>query len=158
MCSESQLLYKPYTKEEIHMKKLGLFFIAFLLITGILSDRSLAQAYTQWHLPKGAKIRLGKGWIRDISFSPDGAQFAVATMIGIWIYDAHTGTEIALLNKEPRRIRALTFSQSGEMLASCDATGEVQVWNTVTGKPPLTLQWTERIAPGVQKSRTLSLP
>ena len=136
------------------MKKLGLFSIAFLLITGILSDRSLAQAYTQWHLPEGAKIRLGKGWIRDISFSPDGAQFAVATMIGIWIYDAHTGTEIALLNKEPRRIRALprriralTFSQNGEMLASCDANGEIQVWNTVTGKPPLTLQWTEWIAP-----------
>lgn len=136
MCSESHLLYQPYTKEEIQMKKIGLLFIVPLLIIGLLSNRSLAQAYTQWQLPEGAKIRLGKGWIRDISFSPDGAQFAVATMIGIWIYDAHTGTEIALLNKEPRRIRTLTFSQNGEMLASCDANGEVQVWNTVTGKPP----------------------
>ena len=130
------------------MKKIGLFSIALLLIMGFLVNGSPAQDYTQWHLPEGAKMRLGKGWIRDISFSPDGSQFAVATMIGIWIYDAHTGTEIALLNQEPRRIRALTFSQDSKMLANCDANGEVRLWNTVTGEPPLILQGTEKVAPG----------
>ncbi|RKU15309.1 hypothetical protein C6503_13805 [Candidatus Poribacteria bacterium] len=129
------------------MKKIGLFYIAILLIAIFWLNSSLAQDYTQWHLPEGAKIRLGKGWIRDISFSPDGAQFAVATTIGIWIYDAHTGKEIAFLNEEPRSIQALTFSQEGKMLASCDTYGEVLLWNTVTGEPPLTLLRSEKIVP-----------
>ena len=129
------------------MKKIGIF-IVILLIVGFLSSGSFAQDYTQWNLPEGAKMRLGKGWIRDISFSPDGSQFAVATIIGIWIYDAHTGREITLLNEEPRSIRALTYSQDGKMLASCDANGEVQLWNTVTGEPPRILPGSEKIAPG----------
>ena len=129
------------------MKKIGLCFIVLLSMIGLFSDGSLAQDYTQWHLPEGAKIRLGKGWIRDIAFSPDGAQFAVATTIGIWIYDAHTGTEIALLNEAPRSIQALAFSQEGKMLASCDTYGEVLLWNTVTGEPPLTLLPSEKIVP-----------
>lgn len=130
------------------MKKIRRFSIALLLIVGFLPNGSLAQDYTQWNLPEGAKMRLGKGWMRDIAFSPDGSQFAVATMIGIWIYDAQTGREIALLNEVPRRIRALTFSQDGKMLASCDAYGEVRLWNTVTGEPPLILQGSEKTAPG----------
>lgn len=137
------------------MKKIGLLFIVFLLIIGFLSNGSLAQDYTQWRLPKGAKMRLGKGWIKDITFSPDGSQFAVATMIGIWIYDAHTGAEIALLNETPRRIWALAFSPDGERLASYDANGKVQVWNTVTGEPPLTFQLTERVTSGYKNPRHL---
>ena len=66
------------------MKKRVLFYIAFLSILSLLlSNRSLAQAYTRWQLPEGAKIRLGKGVINDITFSRDGTQFAVATSIGI---------------------------------------------------------------------------
>ena len=137
------------------MKKIGLLFIVFLLIIGFLSNGSLAQDYTQWQLPEGAKMRLGKGWIRDISFSPDGSRFAVATMIGIWIYDAHTGTEIALLNETPRRIWALAFAPDGERLASYDANGKVQVRNTVTGEPPLTFQLTERVISGYRNPRHL---
>ena len=43
------------------MKKTGLFSIVFLLMVGLLSNGSLAQDYTQWHLPEGATARLGKG-------------------------------------------------------------------------------------------------
>ena len=130
------------------MKKTALSLIVLLLIVGLFSNRSLAQDYTQWQLPEGAKMRLGKGWISGISFSLDGKQFAVATTIGIWIYDAHTGTEIALLNAEPRNIRALALSQDGKMLASCDTNGEVQVWNTILGEPPIIPSVSEKIAPG----------
>ena len=137
------------------MRKTELFFIVLLLIVGLLSNGSLAQDYTQWRLPEGAKMRLGKGWIKDITFSPDGTRFAVATMIGIWIYDAHTGAEIALLNETPRRIWALAFSPDGERLASYDANGKVQVWNTVTGEPPLAFQLTERVTSGYKNPRHL---
>ena len=82
------------------MKKLMLFRFALLFIIGFLSNGSLAKDYTQWHLPQSAKMRLGKGHIRDIKFSPNGTQFIGATSIGIWLYDAHTGTEIARLNEK----------------------------------------------------------
>lgn len=32
----------------------------------------LAQDASQWHLPEGAKARLGKGCIVDVEYSPDG--------------------------------------------------------------------------------------
>lgn len=76
------------------MKKIGLFSILILWVAGILSDGSLAQDEVEWHFTEGAKMRLGKGSVNDIQFSPDGTQFAVATSIGIWIYDAKTGAEI----------------------------------------------------------------
>ena len=44
--------------------------------------------YPNWQLPEGAITRFGKGTINDIKFSPDGTQFAVATTIGVWIYDS----------------------------------------------------------------------
>ena len=56
-----------------------------------------SQDYTRWNLPEGAKVRLVPGTINDIQFSPDSTQLAVASSIGIWIYDAHTGEELNLL-------------------------------------------------------------
>ena len=56
-----------------------------------------AQEYAQWHLPKGAIARLGKGSLNEIQYSPDGARLAVATSIGIWLYDTTTNREVALL-------------------------------------------------------------
>ncbi|MDE0484014.1 MAG: hypothetical protein OXI67_15660, partial [Candidatus Poribacteria bacterium] len=55
-----------------------------------------AKDYTKWHLPKGAKLRLGKGYINEIAYSPDSSRLAVASSIGIWIYNAETGEELDL--------------------------------------------------------------
>ena len=55
------------------------------------------QDYTQLSLPEGAKARLGKGWINEIAYSPDGTRLAVAGGIGIWLYDTATYQELALL-------------------------------------------------------------
>ncbi len=48
--------------------------------------------YTQWKLPEGAKARIGKGRISEIKCSPDGSLLAVATSIGVWLYDVITST------------------------------------------------------------------
>ena len=56
-----------------------------------------AQDYTQWGLPEGAKARLGKGTISDITYSPDGTLLAVAGSIGIWLYDTNSHQAVALL-------------------------------------------------------------
>ena len=117
------------------MKKLILFYIPLLLILNLLlSNRSLAQDYTQWHLPEGAKIRLGKGKINDITFSSDGARFAVAAAVGIWIYDAQTGEELALLTGHQREVKAVEFSLDGRTFTSVDAGGETRLWDATTRK------------------------
>ena len=56
------------------------------------------EEYTQWHLSKEAKARLGKGKVNDIKFSPDGKHLVVGTSIGVWLYDANTGEEIILFS------------------------------------------------------------
>ena len=52
-------------------------------------------------LPEGAIVGLGKGYINDIAYSPDGAKLAVATSIGVWLYDTATDTELNFLSEEP---------------------------------------------------------
>ncbi len=123
------------------MKKIGLFSLVFLLAAGFLSN-SFAQEYTQWHLPEGAIARLGKGKIKDIEFSPDGTRLAIATDIGIWVYAAQTGAEIALVKRQPRGISAVSiiaFAPDGTTLAfgSEDLdheSGAVELWDTTTGE------------------------
>lgn len=80
------------------MKNIRLFNVALLLICVLVVQDSRAQDYTQWSLPEGAKVRLGKGGIiGDIAYSPDGTRLTAASTIGIWIYDVHTFAEVDLL-------------------------------------------------------------
>ena len=113
------------------MEKIVLLFINLLLIVGFLPNGTLAQNYTQWQLPEGAKARLGKGKINDVKFSLDGDLLAVATDIGVWLYDVHTGVEIALLNKQPKDVRTVTFSPDGKTLATggWSREGAIQLWD-----------------------------
>jgi FOG: WD40 repeat len=60
--------------------------------------------------------RLGKGIASDAEFSPDGKYIAIATTIGIYLYDAKTFQEVKFINiyTEPERIE---FSQDGSLMA-----------------------------------------
>ena len=60
-----------------------LFACVCFLLSGCTQDRD----YTQWELPEGAKLRIGMGRMEDLKFSPDGELLAVATSVGIWLYD-----------------------------------------------------------------------
>lgn len=125
------------------LKKSLLFSIALLLITALLSNRSLAQDQTQEHFSEGAKMRLGKGRINDIKFSPNGRQFAVATPIGIWMYDTGTGEELALiavLPGEGREVITIAFSPDGRTLASGELGGVGRLWDVNTGKSIVTFK------------------
>ena len=72
--------------------------LLLILQFGILNI--YAQDYTQWELPDGAIARLGKGRINDMEYSPDGKILAVATTIGIWIYDTETYQERKLFTSQ----------------------------------------------------------
>ena len=84
------------------------------------------ENYPQWHLPKEAEMRLGKGGMRGIQFSPDGTQLAVRSSIGVWLYDGETGKEISLF---PGISGTFAFSSDGRFLTS-----EKGVWEIATGQ------------------------
>ncbi len=106
-----------------------------LLFTSIpFSSNLSAQDYNKWKLPEGAKLRIGKGELNDIKFTPDGNRVAVATDIGIWIYDAHTHKELALFTGHTGRVTAIDFPEDGSFLASCSFDGTVRLWNIDTGE------------------------
>ena len=50
----------------------------------------IGSDYQTLHLPEGAIAQLGKGSIQEVAFSPDGSLLAVASDIGIWLYDTTT--------------------------------------------------------------------
>lgn len=94
--------------------------------------------HRQWYLPPDAIMRLGKGQIGDIAFSPDGKKLAVASSIGIWIYNANTYKEFALLTGNWEKLPSRTYikvkySPDGRILASINNNYEIHFWNTYTG-------------------------
>ncbi len=93
-----------------------------------------AQDYTQWNLPEGAKARLGKGVIGKIVYLPDNARLAIASSIGIWIYDAETGEELDLLTGHTGSVSSVAFSPDGNTLASGSRDNTIRLWDVATGK------------------------
>ena len=92
--------------------------IASLILLVLFSLNSLAQEYTQWHLPADAKLRLGRGEVFDIDYSPDGTQLAVASSIGIWIHDAQNYDEETLFADQTAQVQAIKYTNDGSALIS----------------------------------------
>ena len=79
-------------------------------------------------------MRIGKGDISFLKFSPDGNQLAVATTIGIWMYNMDTGAELTLLTGHTAQVQRLAFSPDGKTLASTGNDRTLRLWNTQTGE------------------------
>ena len=99
------------------MKIASIFKISLLLVSALFLPHSYAQDFPQWGLPEGAKARLGKGWTSDIQYSPDGSRLAVASSIGIWLYDTAAHQEVALLASQ-LSVQSIAFSPNGRTIAS----------------------------------------
>ena len=122
------------------MKKRLFPKLSFLFISILFLQNAFAQDYNRWGLPNGAQTRLGKGWILDSVYSPDGTRIAVGTSIGIWLYDAHTGVELALLTGHTDWVWSVAFSPDGETLASGSLDDTIRLWDARTGEYQQTLE------------------
>lgn len=97
--------------------------------------------YATWHLPEGVLARLGKGTVEAVAFSPpDGQMLAVASSIGIWLYDVETYSELALLTEFTARVSSVSFSPDGSMLASGSVDGTVILWDVWSESQLATLE------------------
>ena len=87
------------------MKQVARYTVALCIICvvylGFSRSAFSREDYIHWNLPDDVIARVGKGNVgtgdRAIAFSPDGKLLAVASGIGIWLYDPHAQEELALL-------------------------------------------------------------
>lgn len=88
---------------------------------------------TPWTLPKGAIARFGRGSVRDMAFSPDGRYFAIASAIGLWLYELPTLSPIALWDTERGMTDTVTFSPDSRRIVSSTFVENVKVWEVQSG-------------------------
>jgi len=111
------------------MKTTLITTVTTVILTIALTTSILAQDSPQWNLPDHATSRIGKGKINQIAYSPDDSILAVATHIGIWLYDAQTGSELDLLTGHTGTIRSIAFSPDGTILASGSSDNTIRLWD-----------------------------
>ncbi len=117
------------------MKKLMFAYaITLLLVVTLHLPLSFAQSYTTIGLPEGSNARLGKGRIRDIVFTTDNTKLAVASSIGIWLYDAETIELQDLLTGHTSSVNSIALSPDGVTLASGSSDNTIGLWNLNTGR------------------------
>ena len=122
------------------MKTISFLLLTVFCLTTLLffNNATFAQNSPQWHLPDGAIARLGKGSTGDIAYFPDGSRFAMASSLGIWIYDAYTHAELALFTGIG--VDAIALSPDGNTIASANDDDTVGLWDVATGQQKFILR------------------
>lgn len=119
------------------MKKVLLFIffalgIAWVFIMASILPRRILPENSQWQLPIGENGILRTNGINDVQYSPDGTHLAVASAIGIWLYNLNTDAEPVPLTTDRVNVYNVSFSPDGKMLAGGHGEELVQIWDVNT--------------------------
>lgn len=123
---------------DIVMRTLHLSIALCISILVFLPSNAFAEDYSNWSLPEGAKLRIGKGSVGSLRFSDDGNRLIVGGSIGYWIYDAHSGVELDLIPANPNNI--IGMSPHGQMYVERTLDHTVNVRNLSDRSVITTLQ------------------
>ena len=78
---------------------------------------------------------LGRGKINQLVWSPDGKILAVASTLGVWLYDLVALDSLPrLLEGHTRDVLGVAFSPDGVLVLSASQDGTVKQWNVATGE------------------------
>ena len=83
--------------------------------------------------------RWGRGTINQVVFSPDGHLLAIASSLGLYLYDAETLREV-YFSETRSRVRSVAFSPDGQTLASGSEDKTVRLWRVSDGALLRTLE------------------
>ena len=128
------------------MKKTLLIFLLILSIVSILGvikfvgmresteTEIIPTDAPQFHLPDGVRARIGRGRLNKMALSPDNNVLAVASDIGIWLYDVQSGEAQTLLMAHTSNVSTIAFSPNSNILASGSTDKMVRLWDIGTGE------------------------
>ena len=116
------------------MRNISLLILPIILMSMPCISVSFAQNNFKNYLPEGAIARFGKGFAFDFEYSPDGTRLAVASTIGVWLYDTQTHEELHFLTGHTDYVTGVFFSPDSKTLVSQSGYGEE--WS-----PPMTKLW-----------------
>ena len=123
---------------------LGAFFLVSCVWAASASDPEPSPYISRVSLPDGATMRIGKGEINSIAYSPDSRRIAAASSIGVWIYDAGFGKEIALLGGHTSGFSSAAYSPDGKRIVSTSSTWDdtIRVWDAASNRAEDALLYT----------------
>lgn len=84
-------------------------------------------------LPPRAVARFEKGGISDVAVSPDENLIAIASRLGVWLYNAHTKDFVSLMAVESTGLLSkVVFSPDGTRIVTGDWDGKITLWDINT--------------------------
>jgi WD40 repeat protein len=98
--------------------------LAVLLLTAFPQQGAIYAQSTG-----GSGITLGRGAINDIAWSPDGKQIAIASSVGVWLYQSAQLTDEPQLIPSTRDTYSVAFSPDSKTLAFAGGDQLVNVWD-----------------------------
>jgi len=72
--------------------------------------------------------RIGRGIINGFAVNPDGSLLAVASSIGVWLYDVESFEAVSFFQHDYKYVLSVAFSPNGDMVAAGTQDGSIQVW------------------------------